>query len=719
MQSDIAFELKHVNFSYEEGQVTLADVTASLVPGSYTALIGRNGSGKSTLARHLNALLLPDSGKVRSFGIDSQDDTQLFELRRLVGMVFQNPDNQIIGTTVTEDMAFGPENLAIPPLEIAARIKRVLQLLHMKAYKDTAPSNLSGGQKQKLAVGGILVMEPQAVVLDEATSMLDPSMRRELLAFIRQLRLSKGLTIVNVTHHLDEILTADKVLVLQQGHLVRNYSPLDLFNDAALIRELKLSVPGEIALLKVLETVQGRELLTLPDLLPATVQKALLQSAAALLQAATDKGEGELLMQRLRGQMSLLAQDEQELAARLAAKVKSLMQVFAAAGAVRVSGSVGAAGAAETVGDRVQGPVQASAVDKAACVQAVDKVPGVKAAKTSSVPESEQSAQAEPEPIIKVEHLTYRYEEQEKNTPPVLDDISFEVKRGEVLAIVGHSGSGKSTLIMHLNALLANKPGEVIIDGLDASVKSNLLAIRRKVSLLFQYPEHQLFAETVYKDIAYGPTKLAYSPAQVDNMVNLAVTMLGFDKDVLQKSPFELSGGQMRKVAFAGIIAMWPEILVLDEPAAGLDDLGRKEMFNYIKLLQSLGKTVVVVSHNMEDVAEFADRVLILQHGKVVKLAEPEVIFPDRDLLAANALEQPTFTACLQLLQARLGWQLPTYAPTLLQTLQVILDFVAATVAKSVSATVAPSVAEAQQVKQQVKRQESSAATEGGKIQCV
>ncbi|WEG34231.1 energy-coupling factor transporter ATPase [Amygdalobacter indicium] len=663
MQSDIAFELKHVNFSYEEGQVTLADVTASLVPGSYTALIGRNGSGKSTLARHLNALLLPDSGKVRSFGIDSQDDTQLFELRRLVGMVFQNPDNQIIGTTVTEDMAFGPENLAIPPLEIAARIKRVLQLLHMEAYKDTAPSNLSGGQKQKLAVGGILVMEPQAVVLDEATSMLDPSMRRELLAFIRQLRLSKGLTIVNVTHHLDEILTADKVLVLQQGHLVRNYSPLDLFNDAALIRELKLSVPGEIALLKVLETVQGRELLTLPDLLPATVQKALLQSAAALLQAATDKGEGALLMQRLRGQMALLAQDEQELAARLAAKVKSLMQVFAAAGAV---GAV-------------------------------------------------QSAQAEPEPIIKVEHLTYRYEEQEKNTPPVLDDISFEVKRGEVLAIVGHSGSGKSTLIMHLNALLANKPGEVIIDGLDASVKSNLLAIRRKVSLLFQYPEHQLFAETVYKDIAYGPTKLAYSPAQVDNMVNLAVTMLGFDKDVLQKSPFELSGGQMRKVAFAGIIAMWPEILVLDEPAAGLDDLGRKEMFNYIKLLQSLGKTVVVVSHNMEDVAEFADRVLILQHGKVVKLAEPEVIFPDRDLLAANALEQPTFTACLQLLQARLGWQLPTYAPTLLQTLQVILDFVAATVAT----TIAPSVAEAQQVKQQVKRQESSAATERGKIQCV
>ena len=679
MQSDIAFELRHVNFSYEEGQVTLADVTASLVPGSYTALIGRNGSGKSTLARHLNALLLPDSGKVRSFGIDSQDDTQLFELRRLVGMVFQNPDNQIIGTTVTEDMAFGPENLAIPPLEIAARIKRVLQLLHMEAYKDTAPSNLSGGQKQKLAVGGILVMEPQAVVLDEATSMLDPSMRRELLAFIRQLRLSKGLTIVNVTHHLDEILTADKVLVLRQGHLVRNYSPLDLFNDAALIRELKLSVPGEIALLKVLETVQGRELLTLPDLLPATVQKALLQSAAALLQAATDKGEGALLMQRLRGQMALLAQDEQELAARLAAKVKSLMQVFAAAGA---SGSVGTAGSAGAVG-------------------------------------AAQSAQAEPEPIIKVEHLTYRYEEQEKNTPPVLDDISFDVKRGEVLAIVGHSGSGKSTLIMHLNALLANKPGEVIIDGLDASVKSNLLAIRRKVSLLFQYPEHQLFAETVYKDIAYGPTKLAYSPAQVDNMVNLAVTMLGFDKDVLQKSPFELSGGQMRKVAFAGIIAMWPEILVLDEPAAGLDDLGRKEMFNYIKLLQSLGKTVVVVSHNMEDVAEFADRVLILQHGKVVKLAEPEIIFPDRDLLAANALEQPTFTACLQLLQARLGWQLPTYAPTLLQTLQVILDFVAAKVAATVAQSVAPSVVPSVVEPQQAKRQKSSAATEGGKIQCV
>ena len=589
----------------------LQAVNCAIERGTYTAIVGPNGSGKSTLARHFNALLLPQFGRVTSFGIDSKSDTDLFELRRLVGMVFQNPDNQIIGTTVEEDMAFGPENLAIPPAEIVERIKAALKLLKMEALAKQAPSNLSGGQKQKLAVGSILVMQPKALILDEATSMLDPDMRRELLAFIRKLRLEQGLTVVNVTHHLDELLTADKVMVLVKGNLQRVYRPIDLFNDDEMLDKLALRLPGNVLLLKCLLGVEGEAKLNLPDFEETTMVQALTEAASKLKLANVPKLEAMAFN---------LDKKSNTLLANLQAKLVNLQTVAS----------------------------------------------------------NEATEENVNRPLMEVKHLSYRYPNADNKTGDVLHDISFDVKAGEILAIVGHSGSGKSTLIMHLNALLKNEPGQVLVHGLDAADKANFLKIRRHVALLFQYPEHQLFAETVYKDIAYGPTKLGYSQAKVKELVKLATDMLGFDESVWEKSPFELSGGQMRRVALAGIVAMWPDVFVLDEPAAGLDDKGRNEIFNYIRLLKKLGKTIIVVSHNMEDVAEFADRVLIMKQGKLVTLTTPDEIFTKKEFLQANSLEQPALTAALQQLKLNLSWPIQTYAPTLANALRNIANSIKA-----------------------------------------
>lgn len=620
-------------------EFALSDVSCSIAKGTYTAIIGPNGSGKSTLARHFNALLLPNFGKVTSFGIDSQTDSDLFELRRLVGMVFQNPDNQIIGTTVEEDMAFGPENLAIPAIEIRKRIQAALKLLKMENLAKKAPSNLSGGQKQKLAVGSILVMQPKALLLDEATSMLDPDMRRELLAFIRKLRLERSLTVVNVTHHLDELLTADKVLVLVKGHLMRAYRPLDLFNDDEMLSKLKLSLPGGVNLLKALLKAKGIDKLNLANLESATIQASIEAELASL--TALQANALELMAIRLERENEAFIKSLQ---ANLVS-LQALSTKDASQATVKELEPNAATIALETASDA--------------------------AMHTLSI-EPEPVSKLTSEPVIKVRNLTYRYPEASKSAAAVLDDISFDVHKGEILAIVGHSGSGKSTLIMHLNALLKNEPEQVIVKGLDAANKANFLEIRKRVSMLFQYPEHQLFAESIYKDIAYGPTKLGYSADEVKALVQLACDMLGFTPDMFNKSPFELSGGQMRKVALAGIIAMWPDVFVLDEPAAGLDDRGRNEIFNYIKLLKKLGKTIIVVSHNMEDVSEFADRVLIMKAGKVVKIAEPSEIFVEEAFLKANSLEQPALTKALGQASKALDWPLEAYAPTLAKALQNI-----------------------------------------------
>ena len=242
-------EVRNASFAYrsgsDDGQEVLAldDISLSVRQGEFLAVLGRNGSGKSTLAKLMNALILPVSGTVIVDGIDTTDEEMLWDIRSTTGMVFRNPDNQIVGTVVEEDVAFGPENLGVPPKEIRARVDEALEMIGMSEFKKHAPHQLSGGQKQRVAIAGILAMRPKCIVLDEATAMLDPVGRREVMRILRRLNSEEGITIVHITHHMDEAGMADRVLVIDNGRCVMIGTPKVVFSDVEKIKSLGLDVP--------------------------------------------------------------------------------------------------------------------------------------------------------------------------------------------------------------------------------------------------------------------------------------------------------------------------------------------------------------------------------------------------------------------------------------------------------------------------------------------
>ena len=250
---------------------------------------------------------------------------------------------------------------------------------------------------------------------------------------------------------------------------------------------------------------------------------------------------------------------------------------------------------------------------------------------------------------IQLNHLTHVYNEGTTFEKVALNDVTLEIQTGEFIGLIGHTGSGKSTLIQHLNGIISPSSGEILLDGENIHKdKAKLKEVRRRIGLAFQYPEYQLFEMTVYKDVAFGPTNLGLSAEQIHENVVAALNIVGIDETFYEKSPFELSGGQKRRVAIAGGMAMDPEILILDEPAAGLDPRGRAEILGGIEAYQeTTGKTVIMISHSMEDMAAYAKRLIVLQSGTVAASGTKEDIFGDRARLAAMGMQLPQATQLL------------------------------------------------------------------------
>ena len=242
-----------LRFSYTTAEgvapVVLDGVSLEIEEGSFVAVLGHNGSGKSTLAKHMNAILLPSGGAVYVDGIDTRDEARLLDIRRTVGMVFQNPDNQIVANVVEEDVAFAPENLGVPPAEIRQRVDEALKAVGMYEFREHAPHLLSGGQKQRVAIAGVIAMEPACIVLDESTAMLDPSGRREVLDTVRRLNREKGITIVLITHHMDEAALADRIVVMDGGQAVMDGAPREILTRMRELRAIGLDVPHTVDLL--------------------------------------------------------------------------------------------------------------------------------------------------------------------------------------------------------------------------------------------------------------------------------------------------------------------------------------------------------------------------------------------------------------------------------------------------------------------------------------
>ena len=253
----VMIETKELTYTYPapEGETNppaLRGVSVTIEKGSFTVVLGHNGSGKSTFAKHLNAVLLPCGGAVYVEGMDTRDERMLLEIRRRTGMVFQNPDNQIVANVVEEDVAFGPENLGVPTAEIRRRVDDALAAVGMEQFARHAPHLLSGGQKQRIAIAGILAMEPECIVLDEATAMLDPAGRREVIDTVRRLNRERGITVVLITHHMAEAESADRVIVMNDGQVAMDGAPHDVFAQVDRLHELGLAAPDTVELLHLL-----------------------------------------------------------------------------------------------------------------------------------------------------------------------------------------------------------------------------------------------------------------------------------------------------------------------------------------------------------------------------------------------------------------------------------------------------------------------------------
>ncbi len=237
-------EFQHVSYRYPESeQDSLCDISLSFEEGSFTAVLGHNGSGKSTLARHMNGILLPTEGSVLVSGMDTSDEERLLDIRHTVGMVFQNPDNQIVSNVVEEDVAFAPENLGVPSEEIRKRVDEALRLVGMYDYREHAPHLLSGGQKQRVAIAGVLAMQPKLIVLDEPTAMLDPQGRKEVISTISRLCRENGMTVILITHHMDECIDADRLIVMSNGRVAGDGSPAAIFSQVEKMEQEGLNVP--------------------------------------------------------------------------------------------------------------------------------------------------------------------------------------------------------------------------------------------------------------------------------------------------------------------------------------------------------------------------------------------------------------------------------------------------------------------------------------------
>ena len=542
--TEVPVRLAHVTLRYGNS-VALDDVTLEVCRGERVCVLGANGSGKSTLASVICGLLAPDEGDVELAGravcTGGVPDLAAYrDARRQLGLVFQNPDDQIVTSVVADDVAFGPENLGVPRAQISARVARELRRVAMEKYAHADPSRLSGGQRQRVCIAGALAMEPAVLVLDEPSSLLDVRGRAAIMRVMGRLA-AAGATLVHVTHFMDEALAADRVVVMQHGHVALEGTPDEVFaaKNAQVIEALGLEMPFE---------------------------------------------------------------------ARLAV---ALRQAGAAGGAIAAPGT----------------PSDEKPAACAACAPA-----------------------AEPLAIL-ARDLGFSYGPDAQ----ALNGVSLKVPVRATTAIVGQTGSGKSTLLRLLCGLEAADAGSLTVCGINAATKRGRRQVRRAVGYVMQHPERQLFAQTVAEDVAFGPRNQGLSAAEVERRVAHALDLVGL-ADRRDASPFELSGGQQRLAAIAGVLAMEPELLVLDEPTAGLDPRGRARLRALMADLAAHGVTLLQVTHSMEDAAR-ADHVVVLDQSHVLAAGTPAEVFcpaNEPQLTAVGlGLPRPLVYACEHALDAR------------------------------------------------------------------
>ena len=574
---------EQVRFQYKKRDVDgnviateeiLKGVDITIKKGEFIALLGRNGSGKTTFSKQLNAILRPSEGTVTVDEMGTKDADKLYEIRQRVGMVFQNPDNQMVAANVEEEVAFGPENLGMESDTIVARVKQALEQVRMWKRRKTAPNHLSGGQKQRIAIAGILAMHPDYIVLDEPTAMLDPKGRKEVMEALQRLNQEQEMTVILITHDMEEAALASRVILLADGQMRFDGRPEKFFGADALLAEMGMEAPLSYRVRKLIDS----------DVFEKKIGDARVE------EATIDKRE----------------------------KVAEY--------------------------DKTGREWEASS-------ELVDKKKNKKAEA-----ETDEKNQA----LLSLQHVSYIYSPGTAYEKVALDDVNLSLGKGEIVGLAGHTGSGKSTMIQLLNGLLKPTSGTVTFEGKDIHAKGysgNYLG--SKVGMVFQYPEHQMICDTVWEDVAFGPSKQGLTGEACETRVEEALRFVDLPEKYYQASPLQLSGGQKRRVAIAGVLAMQPEYIILDEPAAGLDAEGKREIFDRIRQMsREPGIGVLLVSHSMEDLAEYADRIIVLDDGKKILDDRPAQVFAKRETLADCGLDVPETVKLADKLRAN-GYQIP------------------------------------------------------------
>ena len=552
-------ELKDVSYRYpRSSQWAILHLNLAIQAGEFVAIMGENGAGKSTFCQMLNGII-PNSvgGNLKGEVLIHEMNTQeagITQLATRVGIVLEDPETQLFTTSVRSEVAFGAENLNRTPAEIEERVRWALDVVRLNGYEERMPSALSGGQKQRLAIAANIAMRPDILVLDEATSQLDPLGVEEVLSVVRKLNQEYGMSIVMATDASEMIARLmDRVIVLDHGRLVAQGTPRQIFSDTPLFQKFMICSPQVSQLAARLESA-GRKL----PLFPITVDEA--------------------------------------------------------------------------------------------CRDLEESLPSGSPCEPARPVEQMAARPADGEAIICVDHLDFTYQPLDVRA---VRDVSFTVRRGDFVALIGQNGSGKTTVLKNLLGLLKPTTGTVTVAGMDTRQVA-VADMARHVGFVLQNPDQQLFAETVEDEVAYGPKNLGYAPEVIEERVSSALHLVGLE-DKRKEFPPALAKGDRAKTVIASALALDPEIIILDEPTTGQDYRGCHQIMQIAYSLHEQGRTVVFVTHHMALVAEYARRVIVMCAGQIILDDYPERVFDQPEVVLKAHIIPPQITELGQALPQGLG----------------------------------------------------------------
>ena len=533
--------IKDLKFRYRGTKKQALDgINLEIGKGEFLVVMGASEAGKSTLAATLNGLLPHYTrgrfeGEVYVLGRKTLDH-KVAELAEIVGIVFQDFEAQLFSTNVELEVAFGPENFAVPRDEIARRIDENLAYVGLQEFRNRPPATLSGGQKQKLAIASVLAMHPQVLVMDEPTTDLDPISKQGVFEITNRLRQRNDLTILAVEHETEETLNADRIALLQDGRLVKVGTVQEILSEVELLESLGVMPLGIPRFFKM------AGYMPLP-LTPAEGENAFQEAGFSL----NEDSYAELV-------------------------------------------------AGETEANRVFH-----------------------------------------EPIIECQDLTHTY----AGGVQALQGISLTINQGEIVAIIGQNGSGKTTLAKHFNGLLSPSSGSVRVHGLETK-EQGIFKLGQRVGYVFQNPDHQIFSEEVQEEVAFGPRLRGLPENEIKTRVAEAleaVGLAGFEKE----DPFSLTKSGRQRVAVASVLAVQPEVLILDEPTTGLDYREQRSMMDMVQRLNEAGSTIIFVTHHMWVVAEYARKVFVIKDGQLLLQGTTREVFAHEAELNQSFLRPPHF----------------------------------------------------------------------------